>query len=101
MSALVTADTSTTRAIVTEIAGRYATALASILALLDPEEVILAGSIVTAGGSALIDAVASELAAVAIVTPPVTAGIVTDDPITKGAMILSLGLARERVFSTS
>lgn len=100
MAALVAADTEKTRAILTDIASRYATALASILALLDPAQVILAGAIVTAGGPSLIDAVGSELGAVAIVTPPVTAGIVTDAPITRGAMILSLGLARERVFST-
>lgn len=100
MAALVAADTENTRAILTEIASRYATALASMLALLDPAQVILAGAIVAAGGTALVDAVASELAAVAIVTPPVTAGIVTNSPITRGAMILSLGLARERVFST-
>ncbi len=100
MAMLVAADTAQTRAIVTEIAGRYATALASIVALLDPGEVILAGTIVTAGGATLVDAVARELAAVAIVTPPVSAGTVTDSPIIRGAMILSLGLARERVFST-
>lgn len=100
MAALVAADTEQTRTILTDIASRYATALASILALLDPAEVILAGAIVTAGGPLLVDAVARELGAVAIVTPPVTAGIVIDSPITRGAMILSLELAREQVFST-
>ena len=100
MAALVATPTQAARDLVTEIAGRYAIALASIVALIDPAQVILAGSLVDAGGPMLIDAVTRELGAVAIATPPVSAGLVTDSPITRGAMILSLRLARDRVFNT-
>lgn len=100
MAGLVSLDTPAARALVDDIAGRYAVALASIVALLDPAQLILAGSVVDAGGQSLVDAVARELKAVSIATPPVSAGLATDSPITGGAMILSLGLARDRVFNT-
>jgi len=100
VAALVARDTQAAREAVDEIAGRYAVGLASILALLDPAQVILAGSVAAAGGQQLVDAVTKELNAVAIATPPVSAGTVTDSPITRGAMILSLGHARDRVFNT-
>jgi predicted NBD/HSP70 family sugar kinase len=100
VAALVASDTQAAREVLTDIGGRYAIGLASILALLDPAEVILAGAVAAAGGQQLVDAVASELSAVAIATPPVTLGVVTDSPITRGAMILSLGHARDRVFNT-
>ena len=100
VAALVANDTQAAREVLTDIGGRYAIGLASILALLDPAEVILAGAIAAAGGQQLVDAVASELSAVAIATPPVSLGLVTDSPITRGAMILSLGHARDRVFNT-
>ena len=100
VAALVASDTQAAREVLTDIGGRYAIGLASILALLDPAEVILAGAVAAAGGQQLVDAVASELSAVAIATPPVSLGLVTDSPITRGAMILSLGHARDRVFNT-
>ena len=100
VAALIASDTQAAREVLTDIGGRYAIGLASILALLDPAEVILAGAVAAAGGQQLVDAVASELSAVAIATPPVSLGLVTDSPITRGAMILSLGHARDRVFNT-
>lgn len=100
MRTLVATDTQAARDIASEIAERYAIALASILAMFDPAQIILAGSVADAGGDALLAAVTRELDAVAIATPPVSASMVTDSPIARGAMILSLGLARDRVFAT-
>ena len=87
-------------ALLTAIAERYAVGLASIHALLDPRKIVVAGSLATLGGPALRSAITAELSTVALATPPVLGATVTDDPVMSGALMSSLELARDRVFST-
>ena len=87
-------------ALLTEIAGRYAVGLSSVVALLDPARVVIAGSVVRAGGEELRREIESELAAVAITTPPISTGQVIDAPILRGALLLSLDNTRDLVFAT-
>ncbi len=86
--------------LLTEIASRYAIGLASVLALLDPGRVVVAGSVARAGGERLRALVERELASVAITTPPLSLGVVEASPILTGALMLSLDHARDRVFAT-
>ena len=52
------------------------------------------------GGSRLRDAVAAHLDRLVISAPPLGLAAVADAPILEGAMLLSLDLARESVFTT-
>ena len=83
-----------------EIARRYALGLASVIALVDPARMILAGELATIGGARLRDAVAAELDALVLAAPPLDLAAAGNSPILDGAMLRSLDLARERVFTT-
>lgn len=83
-----------------EIAQRYAFGLASVIALVDPSRLILAGQVARIGGSRLRDAVAAHLDRLVMSAPPLGLAAVADAPILEGAMLLSLDLARESVFTT-
>ena len=85
---------------VQEIARRYALGLASVIALVDPARIILAGELATIGGTRLRDAVAAELDALVLAAPPLDLAAAGTSPILDGAMLRSLDLARERVFTT-
>jgi predicted NBD/HSP70 family sugar kinase len=83
-----------------EIAQRYAFGLASVIALVDPSRLILAGEVARIGGPRLRDAVAAHLDRLVISAPSLDLAAVADEPILEGAMLLSLDLARESVFTT-
>ena len=100
MAAAVATNGAEATALLTAIAERYAVGLASIHALLDPRKIVVAGSLATLGGPALRSAITAELSTVALATPPVLGATVTDDPVMSGALMSSLELARDRVFST-
>lgn len=85
---------------VQEIARRYALGLASVIALVDPARMILAGELATIGGARLRDAVVAELDALVLAAPPLDLAAAGNSPILDGAMLRSLDLARERVFTT-
>lgn len=82
------------------LAARYALALGSVIALLDPARLVLAGELAHLGGARLRDAVVRELDALVQTAPPVETARVTDAPILEGATHMSLGIARDRVFTT-
>ncbi|MCK8677797.1 ROK family transcriptional regulator [Streptomyces lichenis] len=82
-------------------ATRLATGLASLVAILDPALVVLAGGAVTAGGEPLRARVAAELAELAAARPRLVMGSVTDDPVLRGALECALAATRDEVFDTS
>ncbi|KRA24573.1 hypothetical protein ASD65_09225 [Microbacterium sp. Root61] len=82
------------------IAERYAFGLASVIALIDPTRIILAGEVARVGGDRLRTAVSTHLDRLLISAPPLDLAIVADAPILEGAMLLSLEHARESVFTT-
>ncbi|AXE26431.1 sugar kinase [Streptomyces globosus] len=84
---------------------RYATALATglaaLVAVLDPELVILSGAVTDAGGAALRDLVQAELADLAPSAPRLVPGGVRERPVLRGALESALATTRDEVFDTS
>lgn len=98
LSALL--DDPTAAPAVAELSNRYACAIASVIALLDPARVVLAGKLARLGGERLRAEIARQLAAIMPVAPHLAVTVATDTPILDGAMLMSLGIARDRVFTT-
>lgn len=85
---------------VTELALRYALALASVIALLDPERLVLGGELARIGGERLLAEVTNGLNSLVLTAPPVSLALASGSPVLDGAMTLSLDTARDRVFTT-
>ena len=86
-------------AFLTELADRLATGLATITAVLDPDEVVLAGPVATAGGGALADLVVARLQEISPMRPQVRVARADGNPVLAGATALALSDLRERLFS--
>ncbi|OAH15271.1 ROK family transcriptional regulator [Streptomyces jeddahensis] len=80
---------------------RLATGLASVIAVLDPELVVLTGRINRAGGEPLRAAVQSELADLAASQPRLVLGEIPEHPVLRGALESALAATRDEVFNTS
>ncbi|MGQ4488487.1 ROK family transcriptional regulator [Streptomyces sp. 372A] len=78
-----------------------ATGLASLVAVLDPEIVVLSGALFSRGGEQLRVRVAAELAELAASRPRLLAGDVTHRPVLRGALESALATTRDEVFDTS
>ncbi|MEV0785041.1 ROK family transcriptional regulator [Streptomyces sp. NPDC050423] len=78
-----------------------ATGLASMLAVLDPEVVVLSGELISRGGEPLRGRVAAELAELAASRPRLIAGEVIHRPVLRGALESALATTRDEVFDTS
>ncbi|MEU9198750.1 ROK family transcriptional regulator [Streptomyces sp. NPDC048332] len=78
-----------------------ATGLASMVAVLDPEVVVLSGELIERGGEPLRGRVAAELAELAASRPRLIAGQVTHRPVLRGALESALATTRDEVFDTS
>ncbi|MFJ4320945.1 ROK family transcriptional regulator [Streptomyces lavendulae] len=78
-----------------------ATGLASLVAVLDPELVVLSGAVISAGGDPLRTLLQDELAEIAPSRPRLVAGEVHERPVLRGALESALAAAREEVFDTS
>lgn len=78
-----------------------ATGLASMIAVLDPEVVVLSGEVIAAGGEPLRCRVASELTELAASRPRLIAGEVKHRPVLRGALESALATTRDEVFDTS
>ncbi|MFE2887231.1 ROK family protein [Streptomyces sp. NPDC059272] len=87
--------------LLTAYATRLATGLASMVAVLDPELVVLAGSAIIPGGEPLLERVTSEFHELAAPRPELVLGEVTDDPVRRGALECALAATRDEVFDTS
>lgn len=78
-----------------------AVGLASMVAVLDPELIVLAGNVATAGGEPLRALIQSELAELAVPRPRLVLGTVDLHPVLSGALESALATTRDEVFDTS
>ncbi|MER5865316.1 ROK family transcriptional regulator [Kitasatospora sp. NPDC002040] len=83
-----------------QLAERLAVGLASIVAVVDPELVVLSGGTATAGGDRLRALIQDALARISIPRPEVRSSTVPGSPVLHGALQRALASARESVFST-
>jgi predicted NBD/HSP70 family sugar kinase len=83
-----------------QLGERLALGLASMVAVLDPALVVLAGGVLRAGGRRLVDVVRAELADLTVARPRVELSAVPDDPVLVGALHTALAATREHVFDT-
>ncbi|MFG2996730.1 ROK family transcriptional regulator [Streptomyces sp. NPDC048340] len=78
-----------------------ATGLAAVVAVLDPEIVVLSGAVTDAGGDPLRELIEAELADLAPSQPHLVAGEVRERPVLRGALESALAATRDEVFDTS
>lgn len=78
-----------------------ATGLASLVAVLDPELLVLSGDLIVAGGEPLRELVQRELAELAASRPRLVLGSVREQPVLRGALESALATTRDEVFDTS
>jgi predicted NBD/HSP70 family sugar kinase len=83
----------------TELAARVAVGLAAIVAVLDPDMVVLGGPVGRAGGAELRDLVSAEIARICPLRPRLAVSAVPADPVLAGAVAVALARCRERAFS--
>ncbi|MBA2949284.1 ROK family transcriptional regulator [Streptomyces himalayensis] len=88
-------------AVLAEYATRLATGLAAIVAVVDPELIVLAGAVITAGGEQLRSLIQSELAELAVPRPVIRLSTMPDHPVLCGALQSALGATRDEVFDTT
>jgi predicted NBD/HSP70 family sugar kinase len=84
-----------------ELADRVAVGLATIVAVLDPELVVLSGPVGRAGADRLPGLVAEALYTMSPMRPQVRASSVAGNPVLAGACALALGGLRDALFSTT
>ncbi|MET9470171.1 ROK family transcriptional regulator [Streptomyces sp. NPDC006544] len=84
-----------------EYATALATGLASLVAVLDPEVVVLSGALTIAGGEPLRELIEAELADLAPSRPLLVSGEVRERPVLRGALESALAATRDEVFDTS
>lgn len=88
-------------ALLRRLATGTAVGLASMVAVLDPQLIVLSGGVLTAGGERLRRLVQAELRELAVPEPALKLGTVTADPVLHGALESALATARDEVFDTS
>jgi len=81
-----------------ELSARLATGLATIVAVLDPELVVLTGEVCRAGGEALAARVQRNLHDTSPLRPAVAPSSIEGNPVLLGALDQALEAAREEVF---
>ncbi|WP_433547674.1 ROK family transcriptional regulator [Streptomyces sp. CA-294286] len=84
-----------------EYAQRLATGLASVVAVLDPELIVLSGGVTAAGGEPLRALVQAELAELAAPRPRLVIGEIQQSPVLRGALQSALEATRDEVFDTT
>ncbi|WP_345457981.1 ROK family transcriptional regulator [Actinoallomurus oryzae] len=95
---VATAVRSTTgAAFLDELARRIALGVASICTVLDPELVVLGSHVASAGGDELAGRVQRAVADMCLARPRVEASTVPDRPVVRGALLVAVEHARERV----
>lgn len=88
-------------AVLTELARRLATGIASVIAVVDPELVVLGGAVPQAGGERLLSLVRDELTGLALPRPQLRLSAFDESPILIGALRTALADARNTVFDTA
>ncbi|UUU33887.1 ROK family transcriptional regulator [Streptomyces sp. CA-210063] len=94
-------DSGPHRQLLATYATGLATGIASLVAVLDPEVVVLSGTALTAGGEPLRALVQAELAELAASRPRLVLGDVREKPVLRGALESALAATRDEVFDTS
>lgn len=84
-----------------ELGHRLAVGLAAIVSVLDPELVILAGGVLSAGGERLRSIVSDQLHDLSICRPRIELAGVPADPVLQGALHAALQVTRDLVFNTN
>jgi predicted NBD/HSP70 family sugar kinase len=87
--------------VLTEFAQRLAVGLAAVVALIDPELVVLTGEVILAGGERLRALVQAELADLAVSRPRIVLSGVPTDQVLSGAIQSALVTTRDEVFDTA
>ena len=87
-------------AVLAELAHRLATGLAAIVAVVDPELVVLSGDVPRAGGERLRTLVQEELTGLAVPRPRLRVSALQGSPVVHGALQSALATVRESVFAT-
>lgn len=87
-------------AVLAELAHRLATGLAAIVAVVDPELVVLSGDVPRAGGERLRTLVQEELTGLAVPRPRLRVSALQGSPVVQGALQSALATVREAVFTT-
>ncbi|MGP9020795.1 ROK family transcriptional regulator [Streptomyces sp. BR1] len=95
------ADEGPYRQLLETFATGLATGLASLVAVLDPELVVLSGALIAAGGEPLRELVQTELGELAASRPRLVIGEVDRHPVLRGALESALATTRDEVFDTS
>ncbi|MEI5520838.1 ROK family transcriptional regulator [Streptomyces brasiliscabiei] len=93
-------DSGAHRRLLATYATGLATGIASLVAVLDPELVVLSGTALTAGGEPLRALVEAELAELAASRPRLVLGDVREHPVLRGALESALAATRDEVFDT-
>jgi predicted NBD/HSP70 family sugar kinase len=83
-----------------ELARRVAIGVASVSVVLDPGLVVLGGDVGLAGGTALADRVAAEVARICPASPRVVPTSVTGAPVLRGAMLAAVDQARSDLLAS-
>ncbi|WP_406149071.1 ROK family transcriptional regulator [Streptomyces sp. NBC_01012] len=84
-----------------EVARRLAAGLASVVAVVDPELVVLSGLVAQAGGEELRTRVEAEMTGLALPRPLLRISDIKGDPILTGALRTALAQARDTAFDTA
>jgi predicted NBD/HSP70 family sugar kinase len=100
VTAAVAAARNGDNTVLAALAHRLATGLAAIVAVVDPELVLLSGDIPLAGGEDLRALVQEELTGLAVPRPKLALSAVEGSPVVVGALQAALATARESVFTT-
>jgi len=82
------------------LAERLALGIAAVISVVDPSLVVLAGGLLTAGGTRLRDLIDDEVASLALTRPRLELAGVTDHPVLAGALQTALAATRNEVFDT-
>ncbi|WP_432116083.1 ROK family transcriptional regulator [Streptomyces sp. S1] len=88
-------------ALLDQYAERVAIGLSSVVAVLDPELIVLSGEVLVAGGEPLRTRVQSALADLAASRPRLVTAAVLRRPVLRGALESALAATRDEVFDTS
>ncbi|MGP3988359.1 ROK family transcriptional regulator [Streptomyces sp. 3N207] len=84
-----------------ETARRLANGIAAVVAVVDPQLVVLSGAVPRTGGEELRALVERELTGLALTRPLLRLSELQDDPILSGALLSALAQARDEVFDTA
>lgn len=84
-----------------ELATRLAYGVASVTIVLDPELVLISGSLGQAGGERLVSRIQEAIGRICPTRPRVALSEVVGNPVLRGALFVALDRARDEVFSAS